>query len=324
MQGDFNREAYNCLKTIAEVARDYAGGASELTGRVAEATLRVVELLPASYSPETGKTVLTLAETACRAKPHMAPFLRIANSLCLGAEEMDAARDRESVRRFQSDFSVLVEKIRTAGAGIRSAAGKLRRELPPSPRLLTYSRSSIVRDLIMELAGADKNKRISVIVPESRPGYEGRRLAVELADAGCEVISIIDGAISAYLGEADLVLIGADSISPEFAVNKIGSRGLAVLARQDGIPIRIAAETIKFIPEELQGVDKSGHNPDQVWEVDHPSLRIENRYFERIPLGDDIKIICEEGVLSGNGIGEMLENLSFCSRLRNWVAGREN
>jgi ribose 1,5-bisphosphate isomerase len=65
---------------------------------------------------------------------------------------------------------------------------------------------------------------------------------------------IVDGAARRFLDEADHVLVGADSIAADGSVvNKIGTSGLAVNARDRGVPIVCAAQTIKLHPDTLTG-----------------------------------------------------------------------
>jgi ribose 1,5-bisphosphate isomerase len=68
------------------------------------------------------------------------------------------------------------------------------------------------------------------------------------------VTLIVDGAARRYLNDVDHVLVGADSIAADGSViNKIGTSGLAVNARDRGTPIVCAAQTIKLHPGTLTG-----------------------------------------------------------------------
>jgi methylthioribose-1-phosphate isomerase len=61
---------------------------------------------------------------------------------------------------------------------------------------------------------------------------------------GIETVLIADGAAASVLrrGEIDLVVVGADRIARNGDVaNKIGTYGVAVLAREHGIPFYVAA-----------------------------------------------------------------------------------
>jgi ribose 1,5-bisphosphate isomerase len=71
---------------------------------------------------------------------------------------------------------------------------------------------------------------------------------------GVPVTLVVDNAARRYLDEVDHVLVGADSIAADGSViNKIGTSGLAVNARERGVPVMCAAQTIKLHPETLTG-----------------------------------------------------------------------
>ncbi|PYO91980.1 MAG: S-methyl-5-thioribose-1-phosphate isomerase [Gemmatimonadetes bacterium] len=91
----------------------------------------------------------------------------------------------------------------------------------------------------------EQGRRVHVYVDETRPLLQGSRLtAWELQHAGIPCTVITDAAAGALMRQAkvDLVLIGADRIcaNGDFA-NKIGTYGLAVLARHHGVPFYCAA-----------------------------------------------------------------------------------
>lgn len=91
----------------------------------------------------------------------------------------------------------------------------------------------------------EQGRRLHVYVSETRPLLQGARLtAWELAHAGIPCTVLADGAAGSLLRAArvDVVLVGADRIARngDFA-NKIGTYGLAVLARHHGVPFHCAA-----------------------------------------------------------------------------------
>ncbi len=84
-----------------------------------------------------------------------------------------------------------------------------------------------------------------VIVDETRPLLQGARLTCwELGQLGIEHQLACDGAAPFLIsqGRADAVVVGADRIAANGDVaNKIGTYGLALAARQAGIPFLVAA-----------------------------------------------------------------------------------
>jgi methylthioribose-1-phosphate isomerase len=93
-------------------------------------------------------------------------------------------------------------------------------------------------------------KRVSVYADETRPLLQGSRLtAWELMDAGVDVTVICDDMAASLMqaGKIDLVITGADRIAANGdTANKIGTLGLAVLAKEFHIPFYIAAPVSTF------------------------------------------------------------------------------
>ena len=88
---------------------------------------------------------------------------------------------------------------------------------------------------------------LRVLVPETRPLLQGARLtAWELGRDGIPYTLIADAMAGALMarGAVSHVVVGADRIAADGDVaNKIGTYGLAVLAREHGIPVIVAAPT---------------------------------------------------------------------------------
>lgn len=94
-------------------------------------------------------------------------------------------------------------------------------------------------------AAAESGKRVKVIADETRPRLQGMRLtAWELVQYGIPVTVITDNmaAWAMSKGMVDCVVVGADRIAANGDVaNKIGTYGVAVLAKAHGIPFYVAA-----------------------------------------------------------------------------------
>ena len=90
-----------------------------------------------------------------------------------------------------------------------------------------------------------RGKRIRVLADETRPLLQGARLtAWELQQAGVDVTVLTDNMAASAMGRGlvDLVIVGSDRIAANGdAANKIGTYGLAVLARHHGLPFYVAA-----------------------------------------------------------------------------------
>jgi len=108
-------------------------------------------------------------------------------------------------------------------------------------------------------AAAEQQKRIKVFADETRPLLQGARLtAWELNESGVEVTLICDSMAAAVMRkeEIDCVIVGADRIAANGDVaNKIGTYGLAIVAKEHGIPFYVAAP-ISTLDMELESGDQ--------------------------------------------------------------------
>ncbi|WP_027363563.1 S-methyl-5-thioribose-1-phosphate isomerase [Desulfotruncus alcoholivorax] len=101
-------------------------------------------------------------------------------------------------------------------------------------------------------AARDAGKKVSVYADETRPLLQGARLTTwEMLQENIPVTLISDN-MAGYLmslGKVDLVIVGADRITANGDVaNKIGTYGVAVLAKEHNVPFYVAApmSTIDF------------------------------------------------------------------------------
>ncbi len=89
-----------------------------------------------------------------------------------------------------------------------------------------------------------------VYAGETRPLLQGSRLTVwELLHAGIDVTLICDTMVARVMAEGaiDLVLVGTDRVARNGdVVNKIGTCGIAILARHFGIPFYVACPSSTF------------------------------------------------------------------------------
>jgi methylthioribose-1-phosphate isomerase len=95
------------------------------------------------------------------------------------------------------------------------------------------------------LAAHRQGRLARLWIDETRPLLQGARLtAWEAGRAGIPHTLLADSAAAALMasGQVDLVLTGADRIAADGSVaNKVGTYGLAVLARQHGVPFVVVA-----------------------------------------------------------------------------------
>lgn len=104
--------------------------------------------------------------------------------------------------------------------------------------------------LAVMYAAHEKGRSFKVFADETRPLLQGSRLtAWELGQTGIDVTVICDNMAAVVMREkkVNLVVTGADRIAANGdTANKIGTYGVAVLARAHGIPFYVAAPSSTF------------------------------------------------------------------------------
>jgi len=94
----------------------------------------------------------------------------------------------------------------------------------------------------------NRNKNPVVYACETRPLLQGARLTSwELTKNGIKTYVISDNMAATYMPEMDLAIVGADRIALNGdTANKIGTRGLAIIARYNNVPFYVAAPLSTF------------------------------------------------------------------------------
>ena len=127
------------------------------------------------------------------------------------------------------------------------------------------------------LLGKEKGYNFKVFSDETRPLLQGARLtSYELEKAGVDVTLICDNMASQVMknGWIQAVLVGCDRVAMNGdAANKIGTSGVAILAKHYGIPFYVLGPTSTVDPHCATGAD--------IQIEERPGDEIKELYFER-------------------------------------------
>ncbi len=219
------------LEALAEkVKGDSISGSSETAIYVLKALHDIL-----SNSEASGEQLLGFSKLLRQAKPAMAPLSNIARSLEAASQgpEPDKAA-LASIERIMSNEKTATNRI--ADNILEKVEGTV----------LTLSYSGTVVNVLKTVA---KQKDIKVIVAESFPLGEGRRTAEILTKAGIEIALVTDSMVFAEARNADLCLVGADAITPQALINKVGTYAITLASVQAGIPAYVASSTLKVTAE---------------------------------------------------------------------------
>lgn len=144
-----------------------------------------------------------------------------------------------------------------------------------------------------------KGRKFRVYNTETRPLYQGRKTAIELASSGIYVTNFVDSAIRIALRKeqgtkkVDLVLLGADALLDDSVINKVGSGMISEIAYDEKIPVYIVADSWKYSHNNIK-LEKRDFK--EVWGT--KKVHVKNPAFEAIPIKYIKGIISEYGILS--------------------------
>lgn len=165
--------------------------------------------------------------------------------------------------------------------------------------VVTHCHSSVVSGIFSE--AWNQGKKFRVVCTETRPLYQGRITARELIDAGIPTTMVVDSAMRWVMKtkEIDFAIVGADAITSEgVVINKVGTRLLALAAKEFDVPFYVATPLAKFSPETVAGKleEIEMRSSGELWENPPPGLNIENPAFETVAREYIDGLITEEGI----------------------------
>ena len=174
-------------------------------------------------------------------------------------------------------------------------------------------------------AAVERGHNISVYADETRPYLQGARLtAWELMKDSIPTTVLCDNMAGSMMrqGKIQAVIVGADRIAANGDVaNKIGTYGVAVLAKEHGIPFYVAApwSTLDLatphgdqIPIEQRSAREVTHSNGR--QMTPHGVGIENPAFDVTPAKYVTAIITERGVLQAP-YGESIAAMAASSDL---------
>jgi translation initiation factor eIF-2B subunit delta len=188
--------------------------------------------------------------------------------------------------------------------------------------ILTYAKSSLIEKCLLQAHAS--GKRFRVIVVDSKPRFEGKCLAHDLAAVGIAVqYYIITGAAHA-MAQATKVFLGAHAmLSDGRLYSRIGTAVVALLAHNGGIPVLVGCQSFKFSDKVF--VDAFAQNdlgsPDELLapaekELWHQKskdwggrLQVFNPMFDLTPAEYITGLVTEHGELGPSAVPSILRKL---------------
>ena len=129
---------------------------------------------------------------------------------------------------------------------------------------------------------------------ETRPLFQGRKTAKDLAHLKIPVKHFVDSAARIAIKQSDIAIFGADAVTDAKVFNKIGTEMLAIIAKTRRVPVYIATSLWSYDPDQRIVEHRS---TKEIWNRPPKGVQIENLAFEKIPFKLIKGIITEKGIL---------------------------
>lgn len=266
-------------RRLRAVKADLDSGAATLAHKVLEDIIDFADCCDAADTAELVAELRDLARQLAAARPSM---VAVRNALqrwssCLESLEKETLKEARLLAEEAAN-----EIISELGRAKNKAIKLCRDEIQDGMTLMTHSTSSNVVGLFLACHQVDL--QFKVILTESRPGMEGRNLARQLSKLGIPVEFITEAQMAYFVPQADKIILGADSLLRDGSlINKVGSRLLALAARDAGIPLWVLAESFKHsltAPEDVVLEEMPG---DELQLEPLPDVQLRNIYFDLVP-----------------------------------------
>ena len=279
------------MSGVEELVRDKVHGASFQGRRAVKLLLDTVNASDTRNADDLFSDLMLVSSRLRNAQPAMANVWNMTGQLL---HLVDIERKNTiSVEELKRVVAKLGQKVlEESEEAAEDASRNTVQILPQEGKVLTHSYSRTVFRAL-EL-GSKSGRGFEVYATESYPGNEGKQLANDLVALGVPVKLIADSAVNSIMPRLKLVLVGADSVLRNGSlIHKVGTRNIAIEAKNHGIPVCSACETTKFNVSNFLG---------------YPSKIAEN-IFDVTPAEYLSKFITEHGQVETVNVEERIRKL---------------
>ncbi len=302
--------AKEILKTVREIKNLHIQGKSSVRKAIVLALKKSAEQSRAKTILAFRREMEKAAHELISARP-TEPEARTAIRIILKAASIQSQRLEEikhetikAASDYEKNRAEAMKTIAEFGANL----------IPHHAIIFTHCHSHTVEEILKKA----RHKIEYVIATETRPLFQGRITATELAKAGIKVKMIVDSAASRFMYQADMLLTGADAVLSEGSViNKIGTAQLSLVAGKEDVPHYVATSSHCFEPMSYYGIpEEIEERPSsEIWEKKLKGLEIKNPAFDVTPAHFVKGIITEKGVFSPEGLAvQMYSELGIAGR----------
>jgi len=277
---------------LAALRADRQHGAAELARRTLAILQQSAADMPAADPEEFHLSAGTRGRALMAARPSMAAIGNLIGKW-VACVEAAPGRSLASLRAAAADCALkLIAASHEASVQAADHAATL---IGEGKTVLTHSRSSTVLLVCDRLRDAD----LRMIVTESRPLNEGHAVAAQLSDWGVPATVITEAQIGLAMADADLALVGADTVCADGSVvNKAGTFLAALAARQQGRPFYVCCEGFKRAARNAPPPVLEEMDPAELGAPGWLGVTVRNTYFDITPPSLVTTWITEEGVFT--------------------------
>jgi ribose 1,5-bisphosphate isomerase len=170
--------------------------------------------------------------------------------------------------------------------------------------IMTHCHSSEALAVIKQ-AWKEK-KKIKVYATVTEPKHQGIKTAKELARLKIPVELIIDSAAEMFMRSVDMVIVGCDAIRKEGVVNKIGTFGMAVNAKENKKPFYVVGDTLKLDRRKKLIIEERCAHKEVCMER-MKTLEVRDPAFDVTPWKYVKRVVTEKGVMTPGNVLRMLK-----------------
>lgn len=256
LPGEVVYHTYTDYRDVAKAIKDMIiRGAPAIGVAAAMGAALGVERSKAKSLPELRAEFETICDALARTRPTAVDLFWAIHRFQARFEELAAAAANDGASGLAHLRAALVAEAQKVHEERRAAdrrIGKFGAELlGKSGRVMTQCNAGALATggigtaLGVVRMAVEAGYQIEVLVPETRPYLQGARLtAWELQQDQIPLTLITDNMVGHFLktGGVNAVVVGADRIARNGdTANKIGTYGIAVLARENNVPFYVAA-----------------------------------------------------------------------------------
>ena len=281
-------------KKIGSVVKDRRRGAVQLAGIAIRILMNACKRSDSADLESLLTLIQRTAIALSEARPSMAPI----QNWCLvfAHRFQESCRGVTSVQEAKLNGLIVGEELLSEQERfIQQQVRGARPLLNHCNALITLSYSSTVEAILRHSLPT----RCQVIIAESRPLMEGRKLFRRLLGTVTDLRMITDAQLGLVIPGADLVLVGADTVLRDLAVvNKTGTYLAALVAHAHSREFFVAADTYKINAKiDSQNCALEAKPGREVWASQE--RQCDNVYFDITPGSLISGFVTEAGILDG-------------------------